>query len=217
MRFLVVLLVGLLLSGCAYNRVMSEAQLFGPREFAEGPSLKPGLWRQRHCVPKRDSDVLPECSAIVVGADGRATIEGQAVSVVELDGPATRMDIAGGDPLIFPLLWAVEDKPSRYLYFGAKAKAWDEMGRLTALQIWEVECGPPPSRAYNKRTGSFVTQYPSPGLVIQDDNCLASSANVVRRAAKDTYKRVRRSAMILEWYAEAPSVPPEPEPADRRR
>jgi hypothetical protein len=204
MRILVLLLAGLLLSGC--NLVTSDAPLFGPADLATGPSLKPGLWRWQDCRKSPRADAALDCEGgEFVGPDGRLRYDDK-----------TFVEVAGGDPMILQVPQADEDGVLTVHYAGARARAWDDQGRLTALQIWLVECGPPPPRRDSEKTGSWVTHRPTAGLEIRADNCVARTADAVRRAANETFRRVRREAQVIEWYADAPSAPPAPEPADHR-
>jgi hypothetical protein len=204
MRVLVVLLAGLLLSGC--NLVTSDEPLFGPADFASGPSLKPGLWRWRDCDRSPTDDAASDCEGgVLVGADGRLRIDDK-----------TQVDIIGGSPMIIQTV-QLEGGEGSVSYVWAQAEAWDEQGLLTALRFAPVECGPPPPNGSGAKRGEWVTRHPTKGLTIRDNDCVARDADTVRRAAAETFRRVRRDAAVVEWYAEAPTAPRAPEAADHRR
>lgn len=85
----------------------------------------------------------------------------------------------------------------RYLYYAARPTARDEAGRVTAIEVWGIRCGPlpepvePPKSPRGRRADdaelaedpAYVTDQPFPGLTVVDNNCTAESVEALRRAA----------------------------------
>jgi len=85
--------------------------------------------------------------------------------------------VADAAPLREPPVAAPPPNPN-FCYDGVRATAFDDAGRIIAIEGWPVFCGPWP------REGGNVTDKPWPGLVLVDDNCTAASEAAVRDAAK---------------------------------
>jgi len=90
------------------------------------------------------------------------------------------------------------DEPSwRYMYIALRAVGHDGAGKVTATESWSVQCGPlekvEPAQASGRgrraddeedvSAQSSVTRRPFPGLTVVESNCVADSAEAVRRAA----------------------------------
>ena len=117
-------------------------------------------------------------------------VSGDPLIVQETDCPRARKEAAIDDtpapvpgdapppaPRAEPSL-APSPPPANFCYDGARATAFDDAGRITAIEGWPVFCGPWP------RKGGNVTDQPWAGLVLIGENCTAASEAALREAAK---------------------------------
>ena len=90
---------------------------------------------------------------------------------------------------------AGEAESPAYMYAAIRPAQHDEKGKATVLETWGVQCGPlPEPNPSPRRKGrsrhdepeqatASVTDRPFPGLTVVDNNCIAESAEALRRAA----------------------------------
>jgi hypothetical protein len=80
--------------------------------------------------------------------------------------------------------------------YAAVRPQYDDDQRVIAFELWAVQCGPlpEPARSARSRRGrggadkvedaqESVTDRPFPGLTVVDSDCVAESADALRRAA----------------------------------
>lgn len=186
----------LALSAC--NRVVTDHPLFDQADAVGAPVLKPGVWLLENkdslsLMEDRDSDApcevdrrdrpsrWPECATFVVIEPGQIRSptrdEGQ-----RLDWDRQLSLLAAGDPVVLQV-GDVDDKGEQsYLYFGVRPTTFAADGQVTALDLWTVDCGPPPPQDAGQPT-RYLTWELLPGLTAAKDNCTTESAEAVRRAA----------------------------------
>jgi hypothetical protein len=173
--------VAALLTSACSNLVYSDRPLF---VAGDPPALtfRPGLWATPDpgCEFNRFErlEAWPDCAnGTYLDAQGRS------------DRSETPAVIVAGDPLIAqdgPMPAA--KGPFRYMYWAFRPSRFDPRGRATEVLVWFVQCGPPEKSRPRGTTpaidgGMNTTKHPLPGLEMRDDNCLASDAGTVRRAA----------------------------------
>ena len=188
MRRMIAVLIGtLLLGGC--NAVITPTPLFTLADQAGGPAPRLGIWRfeiKSDCAVDESKPIgdWPECAQGLVWKEG---------------GVAGFYDRASGAPVwkVQPLIFApgtpgivqaemnvsgdikVDGKPSAYA--GARATKSDDQGRITALVIWPVLCGPPPPGQADGMTKTLL-----PGLSAKPEApvCTTASVAALRNAAQ---------------------------------
>ena len=111
--------------------------------------------------------------------------------------PAAGAD-GGADRALAPAGSTAAELSPRFCYAGVRAIATDSGGRITAIEVWTVVCGPLPSNE------AKVTDRPWPGLTVAGDNCTAASAVAVRDAAQRSREMAERSGTIVRsrWVRE---------------
>jgi hypothetical protein len=172
-----ILALALSLGGC--NMVVSDRPLFTKADTHDTPVFKAGLWgaEDPNCVfdSTQPLESWPKC------AGGSAIPAGQGI-LQGTDG--TEILIAAGDPLIGQLHFRPGGPiPISYVYGALVPTAWDAQHRVIEVEAWLVQCGPPRPAAANGDQEAGVSLHPMPGLKVKDDNCVADSPLLVRKAA----------------------------------
>ena len=176
-RAAAILALTLLLGGC--NIVTSPTPLFTEADTVGGASLRPGVWLAVDPKCRFDASApltsWPDCAgAVTVDREGRLFLdEKEPASIV----------LTGGDPMVLQV-GAKEDQGGGYSFYGVRPTRtrWD--GRVVALSVWFVTCGPSPPDDAKNADGSkrFATLEPAPGLVVEGNNCVAHDRAAVRAA-----------------------------------
>lgn len=208
------------LGGC--NIVVSEQPWFTAEQAAGAPRLRPGLWVNA-ASPDCEFDEgasfesLPECAGpAMVLTDGTYAglpkPERRDRPGFVMTDPRTwdqiRHVLVSGEPMIDQLV--AEDafrnddddnpavsvpKKSGFIYLGVEPSSFDPEGRIVAMQLWLVQCGPikrakSPLAPGAKRSGEVreeslfpVTKKPFKGLKMVDQVCMATSELALRNAA----------------------------------
>jgi hypothetical protein len=187
-----------LLGGC--NTVMSRTPLFSEADTADARSLRPGLWIavDRKCrfdtsgPPAR----WPDCAeALVVDRNGKLLFDEKE--------PMAQV-LAAGEPLILQIGGEGEGGGSFY-FFSVRPvrKQWD--GRVVALNLWLVTCGPEPGEDAKNADGSkrYVTLAPGAGLTVEGNSCVARDQAAVRAAATASERR-GETQTLFKWLRAKP-------------
>jgi hypothetical protein len=184
------MLAGLaVLGGC--NVVINTTPLLTAADEAGAPALRPGVWRgdaDPSCVvdESRPMTDWPACGGGAVIGPGQATYHDKdAAAGVMTHDPFI---FAAGEPRIAQARLNIKgdikftDGAARYAYAGARATKVDDQGRILAIALWPIQCGPPRTGAPD---GSSTTQHPFPGMVIKqgDPFCTTASVAALRGAA----------------------------------
>lgn len=172
MRLAVVLTVVLALGACS-NRVISYQPLMTRDRVAEA-SIKRGVWGSPDpgCVYEREArlETWPACANAMV-------VDGHSFTKREF--------LAAGEPLIIQSRFQRERKAApHYGYTALSPTARDDRARVTAFDLWFVACGPPDVQGEGDERTTRVTRTPLPGLTIEDENCVATTPEAVRNAAR---------------------------------
>ena len=179
--------LGLLLGAC--NVVVTKEPLLTAADEAGAPPMRPGVWRMegldQPCQVDESRPLIewPKCAGGVVIKQG-------AVGFYDRDGetPAWTSQafvLAAGMPRIgqaqAKISGDVKVGSDPFIYFGAQPTKNDAVGRITAMSIWPVQCGPPPPGDKAESTA-----HPLPGIEMNpgDPVCTTSSVAVLRAAAK---------------------------------
>jgi hypothetical protein len=181
-----------LLAAClplgACNVVVTKTPLFSPADESGAPPLRPGLWRmdsEPGCKVDESKPLVdwPKCARGVVIRDGAGGYyERESGAPVWTTQPLV---VAAGAPRIGQLQAKisgdVKTKVNPYVYAGIRATKLDGEGRVVALSLWPVQCGPPPS---DDTAG--VTTKPLAGIEMApgDPVCTTQSRDALRAAAK---------------------------------
>jgi len=192
---LILIAVALMLGGC--NLVVSQTPVFQATDAAGAPPFKPGLWASPDpgCDFKESAplDSWPKCAnGSEIHADAiMATVDPTAVTATSdnkaASGPkkvALPYVLAAGDPLVMQVDLHIPEAglgQLGFFYFVAvKPTRFDDDGRITAAQMWPIQCGPPPPP---QTTQTAVTQHPLPGLKVDNGECTPVDKAAVRNAA----------------------------------
>jgi hypothetical protein len=222
------------LSGC--NMVVSEEPWFTEAEAQPKPKLRDGLWV--NAAPDcrfdeaRPAERWPDCAepAFVRGGEtwtmrwdpGEPGQSRRIFAGWESGDPFSGgLLVTNGDHLIVqdkfgdelgeaPPGETEEGNSQGYMYAALRLRRQDEQGKVTAMEMWAVQCGPisEPERSAAERRrlrddpdyaeeANYVTDDPFSGLTIVDNNCIAESAEAVRNAA--VLSEALRPPTQLRW------------------
>lgn len=190
------------LSAC--NLVVSEDPWFGEADALGVPTFRDGLWLTVSEPNCRVDEALPaerwpDCAAASYLRGGEWLTmqweqvgEGKRARRKFVGWTPTSGLIANGSPLIVQTMFEPDTEDERvgadspnpepdrpYWYLALQPTTQDEAGRVTAFELWSVQCGPEPAGA----EPGPVTDRPFPGLTIDEHNCEAESVEALRRAA----------------------------------
>jgi hypothetical protein len=201
---LLLLAAALMLGGC--NLVVSQTPVFSAADATGAPPFKPGIWASPDpgCDFKASAplDSWPKCAnGSEIGPDAIiGTMQPTPATASSGDkagtGPkkvALRYVLASGDPRVLQVDLHIPEAglgELGFFYFVAvKPTAFDEDGRITAAQLWPIQCGPPPPPQTNQTANSSdttkgaVTEHPLPGLTISNGECTPAGKAAVHNAA----------------------------------
>jgi hypothetical protein len=197
------------LGGC--NAVVTKTPLFTAADEAGAPALKPGVWlvfKQADCKfdESKPIDEWPDCAGGAVSRPGEViSHDAKAAKGVWQHDP---MVLAAGDPRIaqVPVKTNVSAQADAsasggatasasasgggetrvYGYAGVAPTSSDSEGRITGLEWWPVQCGPPPPKNDKGEITVFGTLKPLPGMVMKPGEavCSTDSTSALRAAAK---------------------------------
>ena len=195
----------LLLGAC--NVVITKTPLLSRADEAGVPGLKPGLWRfdsDPKCAFDESKPLVdwPKCAGGAIFKDGMAGFyERESGEPVWTTQPFI---LAAGTPRVgqaqAKVSGDVKVGTDPYIYVGARATKLDPDGRIVAIAMWPVQCGPPPPD--DKNNG--VTTKPLPGIEMKPDDpvCTTSSVSALRGAAKASEPWIPR-LFTGHWLREA--------------
>lgn len=176
LRLSMVLAAAALLAGCG-NVVYSETPLFSKADRAGAPGFRPGLWAmpEPDCQfdPAQPLDGWPRC------ANGTAMNRRGPVEDPMKD--ARDYLIVAGDPLI---MQHGDKDETEFFYTAVKPMAFDSRRRITAVEIWTVQCGPPPPGEETNVSNRHLTLQLHPGLEAKGDNCVVRDRETLRAVAR---------------------------------
>jgi hypothetical protein len=176
----------LMLGAC--NVVVTKTPLLTKADETGAPPLKPGLWRfsgDQDCKVDEAKPLVdwPSCGGGVVIKDGAAGYyDRQSESPVWTDQPFV---FAAGNPRILQaqakISGDVKVTADPFVYAGARLTKSDSDGRITAVSLWPVQCGPPPPGDKAESTTK-----PLPGIEMKpgDPVCTTTSIPALRAAAQ---------------------------------
>jgi hypothetical protein len=197
MRILMFVLAAALLGGC--NLVTSPTPLFTEADAAGPPGLRPGIWVFSEGVCPFNAEAPPDRWPPCVKAE---RIDEHGRLVPHEDDKAWSMLLAKGDPMI---LQAVDTGGGDAFFFaGVRPTRTERDGRVTALDVWFVDCGPEPPEDARNPDGSrrYVSLELGAGLTAEMDGCVAHDAAAVRTAARAS--EARQEKRRYRWVREAP-------------
>ena len=211
------------LSGC--NLLVSEEPWFTAADAQPRPVLRDGLWVSTSADCRfneaKPAERWPDCAvpSFVRGDElwlmtwEEADAHGRRRRIFggwELaDQESGGLPVVNGDHLIVQYDKGAEPPPSdeldeaaanpnaeRYMYSAMRILSRDERGKVTALESWNVQCGPisepeltPARRRRLRGDPEFaeepnnVTDQPFPGLTVVESHCIAEDVAAVRSAA----------------------------------
>jgi hypothetical protein len=201
---LILVSAALMLGGC--NLVVSQTPVFQTADAAGAPPFKPGFWASPDpgCTFDESTpfDAWPKCAnGSEIQPDAMiATVDPTTVTASPDakagSGPrkvALAYVLAAGDPRILQIDLHIPEAglgELGFFYFVAvNPTRFDDAGRITAAQLWPVQCGPPPPPQTTQTanggdmTKGMVTQHPLPGLKVDNGECTPVDKAAVRGAA----------------------------------
>ena len=194
----------LLLGAC--NVVVTKTPLFSKADESGAPPLRSGLWRmgaEPDCKVDESKPLIdwPKCARGVVIREGAGGYyERESGAPVWTTQP---LIVAAGTPRIgqiqAKITGDVKTSANPYVYAGIRATKNDGEGRIVALSLWPVQCGPPPP---GDATG--VTAKPLPGIEMApgDPVCTTRSIDALRAAAKASEAWAPK-LMTARWLRDA--------------
>lgn len=181
------------LSAC--NLATSERPMFSEAERS-ALQLKDGYWLidgDVDCVvdAKIAVNQWPQCADWAIVANNRI-VSARSDKIDDID-PA--LFIAAGEPPIMQILnKATAGNPAFYYFIGIAPTARDPAGKLTAANLWAVQCG---IKKPNAAGTSELVRYPG-----FNADCQPSSSEVVRAAA-DASRPIADELVRLRWMRAA--------------
>jgi hypothetical protein len=182
----------------ACTGVASTTPWFGPADAAGSPRLREGVWRLAQPADKpcpafdetRPLDAWPDCAMglVVTASEIKAMHRG--------DGGRTETEafpyvLAAGDPPILQLA-DTSEATTGYLYVWLQPTKRGADGRVVELRGWRVLCGPPAPP-----DGSQTSLYP--GLTPSNGDCVATSRDALRAAAKASQHDDATDVTDIRW------------------
>jgi len=180
------LIVMALLTGC--NTVVTPSPLFSVADQMGGPAMRTGVWRiepEGECAADETKPLVgwPDCAKGFVLQDG-----GVAGYYDKTDsGPVWKTQpliFAPGKPGVLQAVvnvgGDVKVSGTPYAYAGVRPTKSDDQGRIIALALWPVLCGPPTPGHEDEMTKKLL-----PGLTAKPDDpvCTTGSSAALRAAA----------------------------------
>ena len=137
MRVFGLLMVTALLGGC--NVVHTAAPMFSGADAAGAPVIREGVWAspEKNCDfdPNKPVKSWPSC------ANGGSTSDLKAGEAFQL---------VAGDPPLIQYRSVTDDHTVAYFYGAYRPVSFDAQHRVTAMQAWAIDCGPPPAATKSK-------------------------------------------------------------------
>jgi hypothetical protein len=187
--------------------VVTKEPLLTKADEAGAPPLKPGLWRfdsDRDCKADEAKPLIdwPKCAGGVVLKDGVAGFYNRdSGSPVWTTQPVI---FAAGTPRIAQIQAKISGdvkvSADPFVYAAARATKSDPDGRIVAISLWPVQCGPPPP---GDKAAS--TSKPLPGMVMKsgDPVCTTTSIPALRSAAKASEAWAEK-LLTARWLRDGP-------------
>lgn len=176
-----------LLAGC--NTVVTPTPLLTMENRGTGPALRLGVWRfeMTDACDVDETKPLgdwPQCAnGLMLKDGGVAGYYDRAAGSAEWK--MAPLIFAPGTPGIIEaqvnLGGDIKTDATPYAYAAARTTRSDDQGRITAIVVWPVLCGPPPPGA-----NAGLTKHLLRGLTAKPDDpvCTTSSVQALREAAK---------------------------------
>jgi hypothetical protein len=223
-RLVLLLAIGLALGGC--NLVVSTTPVFTDADAAGHPPLRAGVWASPDdgCAFKPDTpfDSWPGCAngalitadAILGPAQTPSTPDASDSGAPPKAAPPTAVPyiLAAGDPRVLQVHFAPSPTPGfptmAYFWFIAvHPTALDHDGRITAAQIWPIQCGPPPPKKPikgNADANDLATRHPLPGMTLNNGLCTPAGKAAVLNAAGPSRAWADKIG-VLKWVRDGPN------------
>jgi hypothetical protein len=191
------------LAGC--NLVVSPTPVFTAADARGAPPLRPGVWAAMDPDCKFD-DKAP-------AADWPQCAQGAVINATDGWSPDKKADsapyvLAAGDPRVLqtpsPVPTGSQTTKTLYFFLAVNPLARDAQGRIVKVEVWFIQCGPPPPKAKpdapasDKPDDANVTREPLPGMKIDGGLCTPTDKAAVRHAAKASRARAQQPA-VLRW------------------
>jgi hypothetical protein len=220
-RTIVLLAAALMLGAC--NLVVSETPVFSAVDSQGAPPFKPGIWASPDpgCDFKTSEpvDSWPKCAngttigeTAIQGTMDPGSLAATDSSHAPETGPqkvALPYVLAAGDPRVMQVDMKLPDAPlgkfGVFYFVAVHPTAFGADGRITAAEMWIVQCGPPPPPQTSKdsdMTKGMVTQHPLPGLKVDNGECTPVNKAAVLRAAQASHAWADQVG-DMHWVREA--------------
>ena len=172
---------------CACNVVATKAPLFSQAD-ASPLKLHDGVWAPEDDRCRFDEtkpvEAWPDCAQPLLVRDGEF-LTWQADSKTWRSDATGKILIVAGDPMILEARDTPASSEPVYLYAGVVPKL-DASGRIIAVQVWPVLCGPPPPGPQGAPATQAGTKSPFPGMTMdaKGQTCTTRDPNALRSAAR---------------------------------
>ena len=173
------------LTACNEDLMTTKTPVLFAADGANLPSARGGVWADEGCSadPAQDLPAWDCDDAFIVRRGGPAHPD-SAVSEDPAGMRAIRMAVA-------PDFQIAQEGPGDpgddgfYRYFGIDRIRLDEQGRMVALQLWSLKCGPPPPDGSKTAGGKprRQTLEPYPGVEVEEGGCAAKGRSGLIAAA----------------------------------
>lgn len=213
-------LVGLIAASLtlgACNLVVSQTPMYAVADAAHAARLRPGVWAspKEGCEFKASDPAAqwPECaSGGIIDDEAIRQIPGTQSQPAQVKVDHFPYILAAGDPRVLQLevSFAVDPKQppkTLFYYVGLKPTGYDADGRITAAEVWAIQCGPPPPPAKQGDQidpSEMVTKQPLPGMKVDDSGlCSPADKTAIFAAAKPS-RAWADPVGVLKWIKDKP-------------
>ncbi len=204
-----VIVGAMLLAGC--NMVVSDEPVLS--SAPDGPAMKAGLWvddSKEDCRfdPAQRPEQWPECAdPAIVTEDGRFYTYDRD----ERSWRGIELVLAPGEPTVVQVqipgeLTDLEPNSPKFVYLALNPTEFDAAGRMIAIEIWIIFCGPvDPSRAGSGYPAGVTTAAPFAGLTMDEGFCRPRDLAALRNAARRSVG-LQDEKGAARWVGEAEGI-----------
>ncbi|MBX3478932.1 MAG: hypothetical protein KF842_00880 [Caulobacter sp.] len=204
----------LTLAACNDDVLTTRAPLIAAEDGQALPVARDGVWAAEGGCDVDRGQPLPawrDCGGFIVRR-GRVAHPDEAADGDPAMLKAARIGVEPGFQI------AQDSGGNYYGYYGVDGVRLDGAGRMVALRVWRLKCGPPPPDGSRTAGGKprYQTMEPYPGVEVEEGGCAAKGREgliAAARASRADPKGNRSGADGYRWVrSETPADWPEAVP-----